>query len=305
MEENQEIQKTPEKPKEPDKPKPDGPVNLLRKGDKPEKQTITVRKDQFFYLLMVVLLVVGFGIGYVVGGGFNTATPEGAPTGGGTAEPVIEKISISADDDPMKGSRDAPITIIEFSDFQCPFCSRFAQQILPDIKKNYIETNKTKFVFRDMPLGFHDLAESAAIATECADEQGKYWEFHDKLYANQTELNASNIIAWAQELNLNTTQFNECYNSTKYKAEVQKDASDATAAGVAGTPTFFVIAAKTEKNELPTKAVVEALKASVPEQYKDSYAFYYSSDDKNIIAMLVGAQPYEMFKQVIDAELTE
>jgi len=97
-------------------------------------------------------------------------------------------IQVSIDDDPFKGNADAPVTIVEFSDFQCPFCLRFYQQTLPSIMENYVDTGKVKFVYRDLPLdSLHANARPAHIASECADEQGKFWDYHDILFDKQTE----------------------------------------------------------------------------------------------------------------------
>ncbi len=168
--------------------------------------------------------------------GFDLKAP--APGQQNTEAPVVD---VSADDDPVKGSADAPVTIIEFSDFQCPFCERFVTETLSLIDEKYIQTGKVKLVYRDFPLeNIHLQATPAAEAAECADEQGEFWEYHDKLFENQQSLSAANYKLWAKELGLDEEQFNDCVDSKKYAAEVQKDLADGTAAGVSGTPAFFV-----------------------------------------------------------------
>ncbi len=157
----------------------------------------------------------------------------------GTTQPA-EKIEVSADDDAFLGKEDAPITIVEFSDFQCPFCSRFDEDTLPELKEKYIDTGKVKFVYRDYPLEFHQYAQKAAEASECADEQGKYWEYHDILFKNQDKLTVDDLKKYTAELKLDTTKFNECLDSSKYKEEVEKDFNDGQSYGVSGTPAFFV-----------------------------------------------------------------
>ncbi len=147
---------------------------------------------------------------------------------------------VSADDDPVKGDPKAPVTIIEFSDFQCPYCARFFEETLPQIDEQYIKTGKVKLVYRDFPLSFHPNAHPAAQAAECADEQGKFWQYHDKIFANQASLSAANLKQWAKDLALDTTKFNSCLDSGKYKSEVDKDLSEGSAAGVSGTPAFFI-----------------------------------------------------------------
>jgi protein-disulfide isomerase len=157
------------------------------------------------------------------------------------------KIVVSIDDDPVKGSKNAPITIVEFSDFQCPFCARFYAQTLPSIEENYIKTGKVKFIYRDFPLNFHQYAQKAAEAAECADEQGKFWEYHDILFQKQSEWSSAGVEKlkeYAQNLGLDTAKFNECLDSGKYTDEIQKDYSDGSNYGVTGTPTFFIMGLK-------------------------------------------------------------
>ncbi len=151
----------------------------------------------------------------------------------------------SVDDDPVLGNADAPVTIIEFSDFQCPYCSRHFNQTYPQIVKNFVDTGKVKIVFRDFPLSFHQNAMVAATAANCANEQNKYWEMHDKLFVAQDEwANSSNpkdnFTNYAKQLGLNENEFSTCTASDKYASEIQKDLTDGQAAGVSGTPAFFV-----------------------------------------------------------------
>ena len=150
------------------------------------------------------------------------------------------KVEVSVDDDPVEGSENAPVTLIEFSDFECPFCGRFFQQTLPQIEENYIKTGKVRHVFRDFPLTFHQYAQKAAEASECADEQGKFWEYHDKLFENQNALDTGSLKQYAKDLGLDTAKFNSCLDSGKMTSEVQKDFSDGAQSGVSGTPTFFI-----------------------------------------------------------------
>lgn len=156
-----------------------------------------------------------------------------SPSGGITIASLM-------DDDPTKGSDSAPVVIIEFSDFECPFCGRFYSQTLSQIEKEYVDTGKVQMVYRDFPLSFHPQAKPSAMAAECADDQGKFWEMHDKLFENQSTLSESNIKLWAEELGLNTTTFNSCFDSAKYSNEVDSDMSDGSAAGISGTPGFLI-----------------------------------------------------------------
>jgi len=143
-------------------------------------------------------------------------------------------------DDPIKGSNSAPVAMIEFGDFQCPFCGKFFSETLPQIEENYIKTGKVKFVYRDFPLDFHQYAEKAAEAAECAHEQGKFWEYHDKLFNNQQALDVTNLKKYAKDLGLNSSEFDDCLDSGKMASEVQEDLQDGTALGISGVPSFFI-----------------------------------------------------------------
>lgn len=150
---------------------------------------------------------------------------------------------VSEDNDPVKGRADAPVTIIEFSDFECPYCATFYSQTLSQIEKEYIKTGKVKLVYRDFPLSFHQNAQKAAEAVECADEQDKFWEYHDLLFENQNEWNnigISKFKEYARELGLNIGEFNQCLDSGEMASEVKKDFQDGQSYGVTGTPAFFV-----------------------------------------------------------------
>jgi len=190
-------------------------------------------------------------------------------------QPDTQPIKISTDDDPIRGNKDAPVTIVEFSDFQCPFCARFHTQTLPLILEQYINTGKVKLVYRDFPLqNSHPNAMAAAVAAECAHEQDKYWEYHDTLFENQGVWNKANSTStisifenFATELELNQEQFNTCLNSGKYVSEINNDLRDGRDYGVTGTPGFFV-----------------------------------GSDEKGFVK-IDGAQPFEVFKSVIDTQL--
>lgn len=205
-------------------------------------------KIKFLNILIIVafiLVLINLGATFNLYSKFNSITGETAaepePQPIPLAEPqIVPKVEVSVDDDPVKGSEDASVTIIEFSDFQCPFCGRFYTQALPQIEKNYIETGKVKLVYRDYPLGFHENAQKAAEASECADEQGKFWEYHDKLFENQGALDVDSLKQYADDLGLDTAEFNGCLDSDKMASEVQADFNDGRSYGVSGTPTFFV-----------------------------------------------------------------
>ena len=152
-------------------------------------------------------------------------------------EPEPEVVEVSADDDTPRGSPSAPVKIIMFSDYQCPYCSS-AEATVDQIRETY--GDDVVIYFRDFPLSSHQFAQKAAEAAECAGEQGKYWEMHDKLFENQAELTVGDLKQYAADLGLNTDAFDSCLDSGAMTAEVQKDFSDGQAAGVSGTPTFII-----------------------------------------------------------------
>ena len=140
--------------------------------------------------------------------GNAAANPSPQPSGNTQpAGPVIDMKAL-ADDDPVLGDPNAKVTIIAFEDFQCPFCERFDTQTFPQLKSQYIDTGKAKFIFRDFPLSFHQNADNAANTAECANEQGKFWQMHDKLFTNNGALNPADgsVVAnsvyetWAKDL---------------------------------------------------------------------------------------------------------
>jgi protein-disulfide isomerase len=203
------------------------------------------------------LLIAGamFFVSGGTGAGKSSAVPSAPGSRAGqqaaeqpSAQPGSSTVSVSVDDDAVLGSKDAPITVIEFSDYECPFCKRSFQQMLPSLKSEYIDTGKVQLVYRDFPLGFHDpLATKEAIAAECAREQGGdgvYFEYHDEIFnttsSNGNGMTVKQLKEIASDLRLNTSTFDDCLDSGKYKKEVQKDIADGSAAGASGTPTYFI-----------------------------------------------------------------
>lgn len=154
-----------------------------------------------------------------------------------------EHLNISVDDDPIKGSKKAPVTIVEFSDFECPFCARFYQTAYPKLVSEYIDTGKVKLVFRDFPLSFHRNAKMAAMAAECVNDQlgdKAYFLYHNKMYENQKNLSDDNLKKWAADLGLEVSRFKTCLDSGQFAEEVEKDVKEGESYGVTGTPTFFI-----------------------------------------------------------------
>lgn len=179
------------------------------------------------------------------------------------------KVNVGIGHFPIKGNKDAKVTIVEFADFRCPFCERFFKDAGTSLMKDYVDSGKVKYAFRNYAfLGQQSVW--AAQASECANEQGKFWEFHDWLYDNQAPesdlgyYSKDNLIEYAGNVGVDTNQFASCLNSDKFAKQVQEDLSEGQKAGVSGTPTLFV-------NGIP----------------------------------IVGAQPYSAFKTVIDQELSK
>ena len=169
------------------------------------------------------------------------------------------RLNVGAASGYRKGPANAPVEIIEFSDFQCPYCSR-ANTTVEQVVAHY--GDKVSVVFRHFPLSFHKEAHLAHQGSECAGEQGKFWEYHDLLFANQQALKPADLINYATQLKLNVEAFDGCLKNGAHAGKVDKDLEDGGAVGMNGTPGFYI-------NGIP----------------------------------LIGAVPFEMFKEVIDAEL--
>ena len=139
---------------------------------------------------------------------------------------------------PFKGPQNAPVTIVKFEDFHCPFCKQ-VQPTFTELLSLY--NGKVRLVHKDLPLdSLHPLARQAAEAARCASDQGKFWEYHDKLYANSPKADIADLKNYAKELDLNVESFDRCFTSGKYKSVVQKDLNDGAELGLTGTPTFFI-----------------------------------------------------------------
>jgi len=151
--------------------------------------------------------------------------------------PDLPIADISSDDDPRKGPADAPIEIVEWSDYQCPYCKRNVPVMAKVIEKY---GDKVSIVFRDFPLPFHKKAQKAAEAANCAGEQDRYWDFHDKLFANQSKIDIDDLKALAGELKLDQSAFDSCLDSGKFADEIAKDLAEGKMAGVTGTPASFI-----------------------------------------------------------------
>jgi protein-disulfide isomerase len=163
------------------------------------------------------------------------------PAAAGAAPEQALNAIINIDGEPVKGDKNAKLTLIEFSEYQCPFCGRHVRDTFPNIDKEYIQTGKVKYVFRDLPLeSIHKNAFKAAEATHCAGEQKKYWEMHDRLFANQNALEPAMLTAHAQAIGIDSKKFQTCLDSGKYAEQIRKDIAEANKYGITGTPTTVI-----------------------------------------------------------------
>jgi protein-disulfide isomerase len=230
------------------------------------EETVTFKKSHFYSVLVVLAFAVGVLVGYVAWG--RGSTTVSAPAAAAVAQqpavvtpaPQYKRYDIPTDGYPSLGPDDAKIVIVEFSDFQCPFCRKFHAETYQSLLDAY--KGKIRFVYRNLPLtSIHPNAMPAAIASLCAKDQNAYWDFNERLFTNDT-LDEATYIKYATDLKLNVDTFTKCLTSGSHDAEIKADMDFSLNLGVQSTPTFFV----------------------------------------NGLA-IVGAQPLENFKQIIDKEL--
>ena len=219
----------------------------------------------FFILLAIMLKGGGVNLGgsREAGGDNYAAAPSPSPSPSAPAplgEDVVGEVKPITKDDHVRGDAKAEVTLFEWSDFQCPFCGRFHPTMV-QLLSEY--EGKVKWVYRHFPLSFHPEATPAANASECAAEQGKFWEYADKLIENQATLSAATYPKLAADLKLNTSKFNDCFTAKKYQAKITQQMNDGSAAGVTGTPGTIIVAADGSKQLVPGAVPYEQLKAMV------------------------------------------
>lgn len=195
-------------------------------------------------LIAAAIFYNGFAIstalsGTSLTGGDSIIVPQ-APSGDPGAAPSAP-VKIELGSAPREGNKNAKVTVVEYSDFECPFCGRYYNDAYKQIKSEYVETGKVQFVFKQYPLTqIHPNAQKAAEASLCANEQGDFWTYHDTLFANQQALGVTQLKQYAADLDLDTSKFNSCLDSGKYAKQVQDEVAEGSAVGVSGTPTTFV-----------------------------------------------------------------
>jgi protein-disulfide isomerase len=186
------------------------------------------------------------------------AAPQAAP-----APP--ERVRLKIGKEFALGKSDAPLVLLEYTDYQCPFCNRFYTTAFPELKKQYVDTGKMRFVSRDYPLDFHPHSMKAAQATHCAGDQDKYWQLKDALMNNYSRLTPELITSLARDTSLDMAKFQACMDAGKYLPEIKEGIAAAQAVGINGTPSFVL--------------------GKVTGEYLDGYR-------------IVGAQPYAAFESM-------
>jgi len=189
-----------------------------------------------------------------------------------SAPTMPENLTVKGSAIYVLGNNEAPLTLVEFTDYQCPFCGRFETTTFPEIKKNYIDTGKLRLIVRDLPLEFHPFALKAAQSVHCAGDQGKFWEMKDLVFRNQNKLDVDSLSGYAKDLSLNGDIFKSCMADGKHLKDISDEAKYAQSLGISGTPTFIL-----------GKTAGDSVEGQV----------------------IVGAQPLEAFTSAIDGMLAK
>ena len=207
-----------------------------------EESVLLFNRSQFYALLLPLAFVTGIAAGFLMWGRRTSTPNESAQvvvtptTRPQSADPATPpRFDISTDDDPALGPEDAPITIVEFSDFACGYCRRFHEQTFPELLARY--PDQIRFVYRDLPVvGGYEAAQAA----ECADEQGAFWEFHDLLFTGELGFDEDAYREYAEAIDIDADELSECLAEERFASEVESDARYAMDLGATGTPTFFI-----------------------------------------------------------------
>jgi protein-disulfide isomerase len=279
--------------------------------------TVTISKDMFYGIIIVGLL--GMLLVSIFTGGFGLVKPAAttvptaptqptaptAPTQPAAptqptqpTQPTYGTLQVAAGDLPALGQASATVSFVEFSDFQCPFCAKLYREALASMKTNYVDSGKVKVYFRDFPLQFHPNAMPAALAARCANEQGKFWEMHDKLFDTQSAWSGMDDVGptfkgYAADLGLNAEAFNGCYDSRKYESAINADMAQGQSYGVSGTPSNFLVIPKSKISDADIKGAVSSLNS----QYGQGIELFVNSD--TYVVLIPGAYPYAAFDAVL------
>jgi len=215
----------------------------------------------FFILLGIVLK--GGGLTVAAGSGAQIAANNQPPAVPNQPDPSAAAANLPPVDekqDHIRGGKRAKVTLVEYSDFECPFCSRFYPTV-KQVEQEY--GDEVRLVYRHFPLSFHPQAQPAAEASECASEQGKFWEFHDGIFENQERIGDALFKELAQKIGLNVNKFNDCASSGKFKQKVIDQQNGGAAAGVGGTPHTFVVGASGQIVPVSGALPFEQIKATI------------------------------------------
>jgi protein-disulfide isomerase len=212
----------------------------------------TIGTKLVYVLLLIAFLVIGYLLGKVEalqkGVGTQALAPTTAPAAQQPQAPVApdpEQVrkDLKMGHFPAAGNENAKVAIVEFSDFECPFCGRFYSDTLPQLRKDYIDTGKVKLYYRHYPLPFHPKAISLAHIAECANDQGAFWKMHDKIFDNNStvsNMTDEQFKQWGADLGLDTVKFNNCYDNKTHQKDIDEDNAAGRKVGVSGTPTFYI-----------------------------------------------------------------
>lgn len=261
-----------------------------------KNRTLSIKKSSLWkYSAFIILAAIIVG-GFVVFSGDDEASPTQPAQPAQTSVPTEpEKVPASQGDDAVLGNTNAPVTIIEYLDYQCPFCGRHYSQTFPQIKSRYVDSGKVKYIVKDFPLANHPLGMPSAIATECVREQGgdeAFWKMHDKIFENQQALSEANLKTWAQELGYN---INSCLSSNKFRGEATEDIQEGQNSGISGTPGFLVLM---EKDSVD---VQELISMQQPDQ-RGGWGVRYVETEKGLVGVRInGAYPFDVFQKAIEA----
>ena len=223
-------------------------------------------------------LALGLGIGsggtHLLGQWASTSTPVAAAQAEREPPPKAALITeLLLKGEPALGSSQAPVTIVEFSDFECPYCRVFHEQVLPSLKREYIDKGLVRFIHKDLPLPFHRQAKPAAAAARCAGEQNRYWDLYGALFDQQTCLECKGVVGIAEELRLDTSALQACIQREATETLIKANLSEAKLHNIRATPTFVIGPSR--------------------------------KDGKHHGEIIEGAMPWPQFKALIDQELTD
>jgi protein-disulfide isomerase len=285
-------------------------VGILTEEVSKTEEKVTLSKDTIYGSVIVVLVALlvlsvftqGFGIlpGKAITVTTGTTVSGNSTTSGSTTGIAmitgVQQLTVGIGSLPAYGKESAPVSWIEFSDFQCPFCEKLVTQTNSKIKSNYVSSGKVKMYWRDLPLSFHDKADDMAAAARGAAEQGKFWEMHDKIFEKQTAWSsvpeaqiATVITGYAKDIGLDSAKFDAYLAGGTYAANITQDKSDAGDAGVSGTPGVFLLLPKDKTDYTSVKNAIS--------KYGEGIQLY--QDEKNIIVFVAGAYPYEAFDAIL------